>query len=103
MNWYVKFRSGHIHGPYASHSDALEMSTRIYSGYLLKLGPGLVFSEAIFDQEEVLDELGTLLKRAIDTIVLLSAKKVVTGTIEGGVLSLDEVPDGVTVDIGIDR
>ncbi len=36
-------------------------------------------------------------QQAIDMILSLSAKKVIIGSIEGGVLSLDEVPDGVTV------
>lgn len=45
------------------------------------------------------DPLGGILQRAIDMITFLSREKVVSGTIEGGVLSLDKVPAGVVVDI----
>ena len=46
------------------------------------------------------EDLATsVFRRAIDTISFLSREKVITGTIEGGVLSLDTIPAGVSVDI----
>jgi hypothetical protein len=45
------------------------------------------------------DGLGDLCQRSIDMITLLSAQKVVRGTIRGGVLDLSEVSAGVEVDI----
>lgn len=119
MNWYVKFEgTGVISGP-MSHEKA---------EYYAEAAVGLVFSEAVFEQEEVVNfpskvedllkdlhlhvmplsvgkdynldnRLSSLCQRAIDTITNLSREKVVRGTIQGGVLSLEDVPAGVTVDI----
>lgn len=116
MNWYMRHEgTGTIAGP-MTYDDALEIAEH-----------GMVFSEAVFDQEveeevildipketkNLLAEMESVatagiviphviqevMKRAIDTIVVLSREKLVTGTIEGGVLSLDDVPEGVIVDI----
>lgn len=43
--------------------------------------------------------LSKVCQRAIDALIHLSREKKVTGTIEGGVLALDDLPEGVTVDI----
>lgn len=59
----------------------------------------------VLEELENLDKYGhpavemAEIRRAIDMITLLSREKVVTGTIEGGVLDLDPLPEGVTVDI----
>ena len=46
-----------------------------------------------------LDGLRELCKRAIDGLVFLSAKKLVTGILDGGVLYIEELPAGVEVKI----
>lgn len=49
--------------------------------------------------DDLLHHFCSLATRAAQFLVLLSAKKVVTGSIKGGVLDLDELPPGVEVDI----
>jgi hypothetical protein len=94
-----------------SKDEALEMADSLRSG-----GDAVVFSEDIFEPEFVPsaearelieqleqmrdgedDALGDLCRRASEMITLLSAKKVVRGTVEGGILDISECPPGVEV------
>jgi len=112
MKWYVRSEDGDIWGP-MSKREAMDMRDQ--------LDDACIFNERIFSPQfvtsvEVKELLGDLKrffrdltgisnpphqleKRIKDTIVLLSCEKEITGTIEGGVLSLDPLPAGVTVEI----
>ena len=45
------------------------------------------------------DVIGLLCGRISDALVQLSREKIVTGVLTGGMLTLDDLPDGVSVDI----
>lgn len=117
MNWYVKYEgTGEISGP-MTQDEALSIVGKDGGD----AADGLVFSENIFspkfvttpEVEGLLAEMKSVaeagiviphviqevMMRAIDMIIFLSREKVVSGTIQGGVLDLDPIPEGVTVDI----
>jgi len=114
MNWYVKCEAtGEIAGP-MTEGDALSKAELIdVLVFNDELFNGMVPGSSHEDVERLLSEMKSvaeaeivipkrnkeLVQRAIDTILFLSREKVVTGVIDGGVLHLDELPPGVSVDI----
>lgn len=103
--WYVRFEAtGEIAGPMTkdkalSTVDGMAFSENIFSPRFVTTPEVEKILRQLQSMEENDPPGKSLLQAIIDTITLLSAKKVVTGTIEGGVLSLDDVPDGVDVEI----
>lgn len=70
--------------------------------YILSGEVGLLITELRSGMQRALeysDPIFGLLQRVIEAIVQLSREKVISGTIHGGVLTLDELPEGVRVDI----
>jgi len=102
MNWYVRYETGTIAGP-MSEEEANDVVSRC-SG-------GLMFNEEIFsppqisvDVEELIEQLekvlvGELREKTVSTLTALGEVRIVTGVIQGGVLELDVLPEGVEVDI----
>lgn len=72
---------------------------RIIDALVLLSGQALTVDVAglMVELDKVL--VGDLRERTAKALISLSAKKVVTGSIEGGVLSIEEVSPGVTVSI----
>jgi len=115
MRWYVKHEDGDIWGPMSKEEaekmrdqldDAMMFNERIFSSQFVtsaeveRLILDLGGMETCLKSNDPLSAgASNLIQRAIDALTLLSAKKVVTGTIQGGVLELDEVSEGVEVDI----
>jgi hypothetical protein len=125
MRWYIRdLDGGTVWGPYtkeeaeiqASHLDDVVMfSERIFEPqFVTSLEVGVLIEDmktietatdvwsGKSEQQEVDITpfyLMGVAKRARNALVLLSAKKLVTGTIDGGVLDIDEVPAGVEVKI----
>lgn len=122
MQWYLRHEDGEIWGP-MSQQEAQDMRDRLDDSVMFSEE---LFAQTVVLSEEVTSVLAGLrelqrilvrglwgkdadirefdlsqdeLQKAIDVITNLSREKVVTGSIEGGVLSLGEVSEGVTVDI----
>jgi len=115
MNYYVKLSSGVSIGPVPQReADRLMESNEGAHLYdeeaFFKLMPTVdEVKELLAEMESVEEAAGRgvlfgvvvepLLRKARGAINSLSAKKLVTGVIEGGVLQLDSLPEGVEVDI----
>jgi len=109
MLWYVRHEDGDIWGPMSKAEaesmrdqldDACMFDERIFSPRFVTNAEveGLLADlRGMKDGED--DALGELCQRAADTITLLCNERLVTGTIQGGVLDLDPLPLGVSVDI----
>ena len=105
MKWYVRTECGDVRGPMSQEDAEFERD---------RLDGAVMYNERIFEPEFVTtEEVETILaemksvatagiveaKEIAEKLVLLSREKVVTGSIEGGVLNLGEVPEGVSIDI----
>jgi hypothetical protein len=117
MRWYVKHEgTGSILGPLTkdealgmADTDCMVFSDDIFSPsfvltseakeLVIEMRDELQITPGTITRQNTNTKFRALLQRSIDTITLLSREKLVTGSIEGGVLSLGDVPDGVAVDI----
>jgi hypothetical protein len=118
MNWYVRYEgTGEVQGPMsrdeallrAGEADCLVFHERIFEPQFVASEEVKVLLRRVAEQRRQIEERPKLdldhqsildvIIEAGEMIILLSAKKRITGTIEGGVLSLDEVPAGVSIDV----
>lgn len=117
MNWYIMLEgTKEIVGPF-SKEEGLKT---------LEAFDGFLFSEQIFEPQFVTseeaenllagmreflelnkdekflstrDSLNVMIQKSIDTIILLSREKLISASIEGGVFSVDEIPEGVKLEV----